>query len=40
MKTTLIIIGIVFFVVIAVLLYLFIAGADESRKRDRQDKNK
>ena len=34
-KTPIIIIGIILFIVIVIFLYLLIAGADESRRRDR-----
>lgn len=37
MKTTLIVVGIVFLIAIVVFLYLLIAGADESRRRDSSD---
>lgn len=34
MKTLLIIVGIVLFIAIVIFLYLLIAGADESRRKD------
>lgn len=40
MKTALIIIGVVFLIAIIVFLYLLIAGADESRRSSRRDKEK
>ena len=39
-RTPLIIVGVVVFIAILVFLYLFIAGADESRRRDRLNKNR
>ena len=35
MKTALIVIGVVVLIAIVVFLYLLIAGADESRRKDR-----
>lgn len=44
MKTALIIVGVVLLIAMIVFLYLLIAGADESRRKDRykdrQDKEK
>lgn len=36
MKTVLIVLGIVVFLIIVVFLYLFIVGSDESRRRERK----
>ncbi len=39
-KTPLIVIGVVVLIAIVVFLYLLIAGADESRRHDCQNKNR
>ena len=35
MKTTLIVIGVIVLILLVIFLYLLIAGADESRRKDR-----